>query len=238
MPTPPPTAAPTTPDPGQDRAGARAETPGRAARLLTLIRKLIDYGKEIAHSLQQKAVDPDPFFLAPKFGTADLALILARVTRGLRLAAGLEARLISHPPQEKPPIPAGAPPSAAPPRPPHTAPPAPRRARLAEDPRLAALPSAEEIAAECRRRPVGAVLADICRDLGIYPAHPLWRELNLAIMQTGGNATAVLVEMFRRRRRWFVNSRFARLSCALPPMPPGWKPPPPLSTMDWETGPP
>jgi hypothetical protein len=237
----PQAAAPTTPDPGQDRAAASPEKPSRAARLLSLVRKLIDYGKEVAHDLQQNGAGMHPFRLATRFDTADVALILARIARGLRLAAGLETRLISHPPREEPSIATGASTraaGAAAPRPPRTALPAPRGTRLAADPRLAALPSAEEIAAECRRRPIGAVLADICRDLGITVAHPLWRELNLTIMETGGNATALLLELFRRGSDWLANSPLAKPPFELPPMPPGWKPPPPLSEMDWATGPP
>jgi hypothetical protein len=41
-----------------------------------------------------------------------------------------------------------------------------------------------------RRRPVGAVIADICRDLGILPSHPLWRELSEAIIRLGGSLAA------------------------------------------------
>ena len=38
-----------------------------------------------------------------------------------------------------------------------------------------------------RSQPIGRVLADICRDLGLYPAHPLWSELRLAINEFGGS---------------------------------------------------
>ena len=38
-----------------------------------------------------------------------------------------------------------------------------------------------------RRQRIGAVLADICRDLGILPNHPLWRELRAVIVQEGGS---------------------------------------------------
>ena len=243
MTTPSPAAAATTPDPGQDRAAATPEKPGRAARLLSLVRKLIDYGKEVAHDLQQNGAGMHPFRLATRFDTADVALILARIARGLRLAAGLETRLISHPPREEPSIATGASTraaGAAAPRPPRTALPAPRGTRLAADPRLAALPSAEEIAAECRRRPIGAVLADICRDLGIPLSHPLWQELDLAIMENGGDSTSLLIETLRRGEDWIANSPLAQvpfeLPFELPPMPPGWTPPPPLSEMGWGSG--
>jgi hypothetical protein len=240
MPSAPSAAAATTPDPRQDCAAATPAKPSRAARLLSLVRKLIDYGKELTQDLQQNAAGMHPFRLAKWFDTVDVALIFARIARGLRLAGGLEARLISHPPQEKPPIASGAAAAArtgAAPRPPRTAAPAHRRSKLAADPRLAALPSAEEIAAECRRRPIGAVLADICRDLGIRPSHPLWRELQDTIWETGGDATALMIETLRRGNDWIHNSPLGQVSL-VPPMPPGWKPPPPLPAMDWATGPP
>ena len=49
-----------------------------------------------------------------------------------------------------------------------------------------ASPPREQIAAEIRRRPAGAVIADICRDLGILPHHPLWHEISMAILRHGG----------------------------------------------------
>ena len=222
------------PDPRQDQAPASAAKPTRASRLLNLVRKLIDFGKEVAHSLQQQAAIADPFRLARRFDTTDIPLILARIARGLRLAAGLEARLISHPPPEQPPAPAGAAsPTAPASRTPRTAPSPYRCARQAEDPRLAALPTAEEIAAECRRRPIGAVLADICRDIGIPLSHPLWRELNFAIMDHGGNATALAIEMFRRGRDWIMHQPNANMPFTFPTEPHDWHPTRPYSALDW-----
>jgi hypothetical protein len=60
------------------------------------------------------------------------------------------------------------------------------------------LPTPAQIAAEVRRRPIGAVIADICRDLGILPSHPLWRELQHAIIRYDGSL-ANLVEDFLDR---------------------------------------
>ena len=66
-----------------------------------------------------------------------------------------------------------------------------RRAVAQEaDPHLARLPTPAEIAAEVRRRPIGAVLADICRDLGIMPSDPLWRELQRAIIRKTATSAA------------------------------------------------
>jgi hypothetical protein len=248
----PPAAAPADhPDPRPDQAAASVQQPSRAGRLLGLVRKLIDYGKEVARSLRQGSAATSLFVLAQQFDTTDIALILARITRGLALAAGLEARLISHPPREAAPtpadttaptpagttpttpIPADTPAGAASPHPPLTARRSHRRAELAKDPRLAALPTAEEIAAECRRRPVGAVIADICRDLGIGPSHKLWQELHLVIMETRGSAIALLSDVLRRGIDWASNAPMIAAN-----MPPGWTPPRPHSERDWYTGPP
>jgi hypothetical protein len=80
---------PTDPDP--PRAGA--DTPTAIGRVLSVVRRLIDYGKQIAGSLQQRSAAPDFTRFAKPFGTVDLAVILARITNGLRRAAALEARL-------------------------------------------------------------------------------------------------------------------------------------------------
>ena len=118
------------------------------------------------------------------FGICDLALILVRITRGLLLANALEARLVQNAAR----LDAVRRPRSAPAeRKPRPARPAVPRA---EDPNAPlALPTEAEIAAWVRRRPIGAVVADICRDLGITCSHPLWRELRHAIMGEGGSYT-------------------------------------------------
>ena len=79
--------------------------------------------------------------------------------------------------------------------------PEPQPANHTEDPRLAHLPTAEEIAAEVRRRPVGAVIADICRDLGITPGQldrAFWDELSHAIIAYGGSLAGFLGNLSNR----------------------------------------
>jgi hypothetical protein len=52
-----------------------------------------------------------------------------------------------------------------------------------------------------RTRPVGAVIADICRDLGIAPGEldrAFWEELNLAIISYGGTYAGVLNDLIHR----------------------------------------
>ena len=155
--------------------------PSRSGRLLNLVRKLIDYGRELAATIRQRTA-AEPLFAKVRFGTADLALVLARIARGLLLANALEARVL----QRAAHLDAGRRPARA-----RSAPNAPAALRVAEaDPRLANLPTAEQIAAEVRRRPIGAVIADICRDLGILPGlldRAFWDELSRAIIRHGGS---------------------------------------------------
>ena len=77
----------------------------------------------------------------------------------------------------------------------------------AQDPRL---PTEEEIAEEVRRRPVGAVIVDICCDLGIAPGRldrAFWDEINHALMVYGGSSVRFFNDpgeaamgLLRRRR--------------------------------------
>jgi hypothetical protein len=60
-----------------DPASASADRPSRLGRLLGLVRKLIDYGKELAGTVRRRACT-DPHFARCAFGTGDLALIFAR----------------------------------------------------------------------------------------------------------------------------------------------------------------
>ena len=63
------------------------------------------------------------------------------------------------------------------------------------DARLARPPTPAQIAAKIRRQPIGAVIADICRDLGIRPNHPLWRELRDAIVRYGGSLARLVKDI-------------------------------------------
>src|SRR5271165_981178 len=193
-PSPAPTIAP-------DPPGANADTPSRLGCVLSLVRKLIDYGKQLVGTIQQRAAAPGFALFARPFGSADLAVILARITSGLRRAAALEARLCRRAERGRDltpsPIrlPAVRGPRAARQVAPPDAQPEPQPADHTEDPRLARLPTEEEIAAEVRRRPVGAVIADICRDLGIMPGQldrAFWDERSRAIIIYGGSLAGFL----------------------------------------------
>ena len=152
--------------------------PTRIGEVLGLVRMLISYGSNLAHTLQQHAADPEALpcfaFVASIFRTSNVSLILARITRGLLRAAALEARLLRRAARGRDldRLPA--------PRKPRAAKPASKRRRPAQDSSLIRLPTPEEIAAEVRHRPMGLVLIDICLDLGIVPEQmnrETWEEL-------------------------------------------------------------
>jgi hypothetical protein len=190
---------------------ASTDRRGCLARLLGLVRKLIDHGRQLAAAVGQRSRPNDPAIASCRFGTKDIALILSRITLALQRATLLEARLLRSAAR---PDPKPQPPRAPSQRAAH-APQAPREPAEA-DPRLARMPTAEQIAAEIRRRPVGAVIADICRDLGIMPDHPLWRELRLAIMLHGGSLAGFIKDMAERAR---VALREATDALSVPPGP-------------------
>ena len=218
MTAPPPAAAQTNqPDPNPDQQAVTADAPTSTSRLLTLVHRLIDYGKQLADTLQQRIPATNLIDIARPFGTFDIAQILARITRGLLRAAALEARLTTNPPARQPAAPTAQ--TAPSRRQSRAAAPADRTAHAA-DPRLASLPTSEAIAAEVGRRPVGAVIADICRDLGIVPSHPLWRELTLAIIANGGNLAALVMDTTKRLCIWLTNPLGIMYPAGSAPYPP------------------
>src|SRR5271165_7259264 len=101
------------------------------------------------HPAQQRAAT-DLAAITRPFGTSDISLILARITRGLLLANALEARVVALAARPAaPPRPARAPTQREPraPRPASAKPTA-----EADHPRLALLPTPEQIAAEACHR--------------------------------------------------------------------------------------
>jgi hypothetical protein len=163
--------------------------PSRSGRLLNLVRKLIDYGRELAATIRRRTV-AEPMFGMVRFGTTDLTLILTRIARGLLLANALEARVLLRAAH----LDAGRRTSRE-----RSAARAPAAPRVAEtDPHLASLPTPEQIAAEVRRRPIGAVIGDICRNLGITPSHPLWRDLHRAMNEHGGGYVRLVTDLIDR----------------------------------------
>jgi hypothetical protein len=168
-------------------AGAAPDPkPTRASGLRGLVRALIAYGRHLATTFRDNP---------HKFSAGDIALILARITRGLLRAEALEARIIRNAAR------LDASPAAPPRAPSHRQAP-PARAATAPPTDAAgpgiSLPTPEQTAAEVRRRPIGAVIADICRDLGITANHPLWRELRIVIIRYGGSLANLVKDICER----------------------------------------
>ena len=220
-----------------------------------MIRKLIEYGMELAGTLKQGTAAPNFMLITFNFSTANVAEMLARIARALHLAAALEGKLLGYvePPERE--LPKARLPAYC------RAPPTPRAkpeaeagvllaqtaqgmvpgaaaadgsgvpSVLGEDAAaLARMLTADEIADPLRRRPIGAIVADICFDLGIQPGHELWRELYLVILDNGGNPHGLFVRNMKRETIFFRQS-LAELGISgqtrwrLPP-PEGCTPPP------------
>ena len=165
--------------------------PSRSAALLQIVRTLIDIGRQRLAAIRAQPGPKETRAIACAFGTFNVALIVARILRGLRIAAALEDRAIAVAPRlDTPPRPrATSAPSA--PRPPRK----PNRPDAEDDARM---PTDQEIAEMIRRRPIGAVLVDICADLGIGIDHPLWQELRWIIMDHNGTPEPVMMRTFQR----------------------------------------
>ena len=212
--------------------------PSRSGRLLALVRRLIDYGTQLAATIRARPADADPIDLRVFF-TADVALILARIKQGLLRAGLLQEKIARVAPRlDAEPRP-NAPSPRAPRAPCEAQPPSPRRSLAGAasfNPTLANLPTAEEIAARVRRQPIGAVLADICRDLGLYPAHPLWHELHRAINEFGGNWGRMALEHLNQAApiAHIVARLKAERAAERAAAPPRIKPPPPLAGLGRE----
>ena len=189
------TAAPAhNPDPHQDEAAANS--PARTTRLRRVLGKLITHGKELAQVLSrpQRPGAMAVLWISVRFGTKDIALMLARITRALRLAAALQAALPKEPPP--PARPARAAQADRKPR----ARPAPRP-RNSEDSVLATLPTSKEIAALLRDHPIGEVLTEICLGLGILTVEAFWQELEIVLLENGADRDRIAQDAKRRMDR-------------------------------------
>jgi hypothetical protein len=127
-----------------------------------------------------------------RFGTLDVRLIVARIKRGLMLAEALDDRIARTARRiDNPPLPRLQPSTSG-----NRGGNRPRFDRDADDAALlAGLPTAQDIAAQIRRRPIGAVITDICRDLGIAPADRLFPLIIDAVLWHRGNLPALMAQI-------------------------------------------
>ena len=207
---------PSPPDPNPDRSLANA--PPGIAPFLILLRWIIGYGQELALALRGGTIGDDFARVVRRYRTRDLAVILARLQRGLMLAAGLQDRLTRRAAtgRDLMPVPYRDPTPGTRRQGNPQRPRAPRRTNVVDLP-LDRLPTAEEIASELRRRPAGAVLADICRDLGILPSDlppDLAEALRTTVLRYGGSLVVLVLKELGDDLRRRVAAEIDRLKRA------------------------
>ena len=169
-----------TPELRQERAVART------LRLLSLVRTLIAFGKQLADSSAPIPL-PKPPWTPPYASARKTWRSSSPASHAVSdSAAALETKLVD---RAAHPLPARAARESSA-RKPRAKPPAPQPDASAV---LAALPTSEEIADQLRRRPVHAVLIDICSDLGIVTADPMYPNCS-----TPSSRTAVASSPFTR----------------------------------------
>ena len=211
--TAPTTNQPAPPDPAQDRAGRTM--PHRLAALLHVVRVLLGHGRRLVEIVPERAARLEFAALAGVCGTYSLPTILARLQRGLLRAMALERYLLARAEKgrelafvyarERAP--------AKPPVEPPNAEPASGEAasevpggraepgddervpkRPAFDPDDLRIPTAEELDAEVRRRPLGRTILAICMDLAVIPSFctgPFWNQISDSLMNYGGSFTTL-----------------------------------------------
>jgi len=192
--------------PDADRAGPAM--PENIARILYVVRVLLEYGRHLAATIERRAAAPGFWLFSAVFGTARLPVIAAHLHRGILRATALESLLLQR-------AAAGRDVAAAPLHG-HAAPSTDANTDPCNEPfeaqvaRLTAeraqhdapvdpdnLSAAEQIEAEVRVRPIGRTIADIRRDLGIVAmmcTRELWDALTGTIACYEDSAATVCVE--------------------------------------------
>ncbi|HET8995210.1 MAG TPA: hypothetical protein VFN42_00945 [Acetobacteraceae bacterium] len=170
--------------------------PERIGRLLILVQLLIGYGKTFAGILRQQVVTPwNGLASQARFGTSGTARLLLRIGRALKLAAMPGSRLrrrTAAGPDVRTPL------EVAPVQPrcfahrstTNSARRAAVRGAVLDNLSDVGLPSEGQIAAMIRRGRAGAIVAALCRDLGLVPAvvrEQQWKDLCGAAVRFGDN---------------------------------------------------
>jgi hypothetical protein len=174
-----------TPTPDTDRAAIRKAVPPGIAQVLYVVRFLISYACHIAATAEKCSVRGDISPVSIPFPKCiDICALIIRVARGLKRALALQEML-----EQRAATGADIEPVE---RRPHPHAGGSRRGSGAPDkqPKAERLPSAAEIAAELQRRSIGAIVADICHDIGIVPSDltdEQWDALQWVIHEYGGN---------------------------------------------------
>jgi hypothetical protein len=161
--------------PDADRAGPAM--PENIARLLYIVRTLLQFGRHLAATIERRATGRGFWLFSAVFGTAELPVMRAYLHRGILRAATLESLLLRRAATGR---------DVAAPRTGQTAWTEDAKIHPCDEPfrdQLARLTaeraqhdapvepdhsaSVAQIEAEVRARPIGRSIADICRDLGV-----------------------------------------------------------------------
>ncbi|MDB5464527.1 MAG: hypothetical protein JWP23_2916 [Phenylobacterium sp.] len=193
--TAPPTASMLT-DPSQGRAGGCAcgGAEARAERHLRMLQELAEIGMDLARSVQRQAHGQ----AATDHGAADLGLVFSRIARAVRQTVALEAKLAEDRQKtqaERAPLTVADRWRSA------------RRKRQVKEIVAEAIGSEvgefdverlfddldERLAdgdeeADFAERPIGELVARICRDLGVTPDWSLWHDDDWAIEEAAAKA--------------------------------------------------
>ena len=175
------------PDPRQDQA----HTPARTARLRHILRKLIAHAEDLTWDLTRRPTGMAVLWITVRFASKDIPLILARITRGLRLAAALHATLPRPQREHQRENQREQPAQPAPAERKRRTRPTPQSGNHANPGAPIALPTSKEIAAQLRNRPIGEILTEICLALGILTTDPLWRELESVLLENGADCDRI-----------------------------------------------
>ena len=208
------------PAPSQKDRPATA-MPTCIAAILSVVRVLLGYGRQLDQNIPDHATHPRFSTLAAGFGTHDVRRILGHIQRGILRAMMLERYLLARAAQGRD-IEPERPAEPAEPaeiealelklRAPSQPRPKPEQKTDPDDPLHFSIPTLKELESQIRRRPVGHTIADICMDLGVTAAFcdgETWDEILHALMQFGAN----LAEFFgvqQRRRKAFQDERDKR----------------------------
>ena len=227
----PATTEPTASDPAKDRTGRTI--PERLAALLHVVRVLLGHGRRLTETIPNRAANVEFAILAGVCGTYTMTTILARLQRGILRAMALERYLLARaakgreigfvyqrertpakPPAEPPDGPAASekvaskvPGERPKPGDPGDDERAPKRPAF--DPDDLRIPTAEELDAEVRRRPVGRTILSICMDLAVIPGFctgAFWNQISDTLINYGGSF-ATLFKMREHRETSFQKER-------------------------------
>ena len=186
------TATPTTAEPANPPD--QPAEPTRSERLLSFLRKIVEFGLNLRKALLGESETETPDGVHSRYGTDNTKAILGRIAHALRLAAELEQRVIKGAASMDRPRPKRDPWSPEPEQPPPEAPPPSETAIPIR------LPTARQIATRLREKSIGAVIAEICYELGICFEDELWLRFYHVLCDHRGPLMKLIRALHKRDR--------------------------------------